>query len=430
MPYWYGGPRSSTFAAWRKQGLTEQQEVGWAEFVAEEGFQGIGKLDYEPLPRFDEVILEEHGNERTWIDHYGVKRVDAIYQPTTGFSTRRYLEFPVRDHASFCQYAERYDPRTTDRFEPVIGESNRETANPDVYRVEQGTVHWKTQVASCNASDQPISITVPGLWWTLRDWCGFEGLCMLCADDPELVEEMMGFWTNFLVAMLDEPLSAIKVDHVMINEDMAYKTAAMLSPDMMHRFMIPNYHRLRKFFRDHGVECIMMDTDGHCGQVIEAFYPSAVDGVCPMEIAAYNDPAAYLQNHPSLVVFGGIDKRELMKTKECTRTEVAKRYRLSRQIPNYIPTVDHGVPPDVPLRNFLYMVELIQGFSNGESLDTFEPQVVWNANSAQSRRCSTQTPPMRRPMEASIFLSIPIRRSWGEADQSSSAGHVLEASQK
>lgn len=35
--------------------------------------------------------------------------------------------------------------------------------------------------------------------------------------------------------------------------------------------------------------------------------------------------------------------------------------------------MDHGVPPDVPLRNYLYMVELIKGFANGEDLDTYEP---------------------------------------------------------
>ncbi|HTQ09184.1 MAG TPA: hypothetical protein VMI31_03850, partial [Fimbriimonadaceae bacterium] len=129
MPFWYGGPRTSTFAAWRRQGLSPAQERNWSEFVSEEGFGGIGKLDFEPLPRFEEVILEERGNERTWIDHYGVKRVDAIHQPTSGFATRRYLEFPVRDRATFLAYSERYDPRTPERYDPVPGESERETAN-------------------------------------------------------------------------------------------------------------------------------------------------------------------------------------------------------------------------------------------------------------------------------------------------------------
>ncbi|MBI3923697.1 MAG: hypothetical protein HY318_19915, partial [Armatimonadetes bacterium] len=39
----------------------------------------------------------------------------------------------------------------------------------------------------------------------------------------------------------------------------------------------------------------------------------------------------------------------------------------------YIPHVDHGVPPDIPVRNFLYYVELAKGFARGEDLDTYEP---------------------------------------------------------
>ncbi|MFI5385277.1 MAG: uroporphyrinogen decarboxylase family protein [Fimbriimonadales bacterium] len=372
MPFWYGGPRTSTFAAWRRQGLSQDQQNRWGEFVTEEGFRGIGKLDFEPLPRFEEIILKEEGNERTWIDHYGVKRIDAIHQPTAGFSTRRYLEFPIKDRDSFRKYAERYDPRTPERYEPVPGESERDTANPDGYRVEQGSAHWNTQVAACNEGDQPVSVTVPGLWWTLRDWCGFEGVCMMCAEEPDLVEEMMGFWADFIIAVLEEPLSRIRVDHVMMNEDIAYKTAAMLSPAMMRRFMLPNYLRLRAFFRAKGVASVMMDTDGHCGQVIDVFYPDGFDGIAPLEIAANNDPETYLRKHPGLTMFGGIDKRELHTTKERARAEVVRRYRLAREFPNYIPTVDHGVPPDVPLRIFLYMAELLQGFAMGESLETFE----------------------------------------------------------
>ena len=36
-------------------------------------------------------------------------------------------------------------------------------------------------------------------------------------------------------------------------------------------------------------------------------------------------------------------------------------------------TVDHGIPPDIALRNYLYMVELFKGFARGEDFDTYEP---------------------------------------------------------
>lgn len=373
MPYLFGGPRASTFAAWRKQGLLEEQQRRWSEFVGEEGFIGIGKVNFGPVPPFEERILEERGHVRIWIDHWGVKRMDAIRQPTPGFATRKYIEFPVKTPADFEAMKRRFDPTSPERFLPIPGENERPTLNPDGYRVRHSTQHWRERIELCNNSDRPVSLTVPGLWWTARDWCGLEGLCLMCVEQPNLVHEMMEYWTWFLMTLLREPLSHIKVDIVVLNEDMAYKTAAMISPSMMREFMLPRYRRLYNFFKEHGVEGVLMDTDGHVGQILEVFYPAAIDGLLPLEIAAHNDPEVYLRKHPGLFLMGGIDKRELRFSREEVRAEVVRRYRAAREFGTYVPTVDHGVPPDIPLRNFLYMVELIKGFANGEDLETYEP---------------------------------------------------------
>jgi uroporphyrinogen decarboxylase len=372
MPYIFGGPRESTFSAWRKQGLSEEQRRRWSEFIGEEGFIGIGKVDFGPIPPFEEKVLEERGNIRIWVDHWGVKRMDAIRQPTPGFATRKYIEFPVKDMEDFREMTKRFDPHTPERLIPIEGEDRR-SLNPDGYRVHKGTECWMDRIQACNESEYPVSIAVPGLWWTARDWTGFENLCLFCAEKPGLVHEMMEYWSSFLMELLDKPLKAIKVDMVILSEDMAYKTASMISPSMMRDFMLPRYLRLYRFFKERGVECVVMDTDGHCGQILDVFYPDAIDGIMPMEIAANNDPEIYLRKHKGLFVMGGIDKRELRLSKERVREEVVRRYRAAREFISYIPTVDHGVPPDVPLRNFLYMVELIKGFANGEDLEGYEP---------------------------------------------------------
>lgn len=175
------------------------------------------------------------------------------------------------------------------------------------------------------------------------------------------------------MSILDWPLSQVTIDEVILNEDMAYKHAAMLSPAMMEEFMLPRYRRLYDFFKSKGVTAVVMDTDGHNGQVLDVFYPTAIDGISPLEIASHNDPGAFLERHPGLYIQGGIDKRELRFSKAQARAEIALRYRQARQHGTYLPGVDHGVPPDVPLRNFLYLVELSRGFADGEDLDTFEP---------------------------------------------------------
>jgi len=98
-----------------------------------------------------------------------------------------------------------------------------------------------------------------------------------------------------------------------------------------------------------------------------------IDAISPIEIAAGNDPEQILRENPGIYIHGGIDKRELRFDKARARAEVVKRYRAARELGGYVPTVDHGVPPDIPLRTFLYMVELIKGFANGEDLNTYEP---------------------------------------------------------
>ena len=358
----FGGPRASTFAAWRKQGLSEEQQRNWNGFVGEDVGCGIGKLDAGWIPTFEEKTLSVEGNKRVWIDSWGVTRLDAVVQPTEGFATRKYLEFPVKNKADFEAMQKRFDPHAPER-----------TANVDAAGDPVPGSSWRDHVEACNTADVPVRVTVPGLYWRTRDWCGFEGLSMMVHDQPNLVHEMFEFWTWFLIELLKEPLKHVKVDELILNEDMAYKTQSMLSPAQMREFMVPRYRKLYKLCKDNGVESVVMDSDGHNSQILEAMYPDVLDGIQPIEIAAHNNPEEMQTKYPALFIHGGIDKRELRFGRKQLRAEVAKRYRTAWKHGGFIPHVDHGVPPDVPLRNFLYYVELATGFARGENLDTYEP---------------------------------------------------------
>ena len=147
----------------------------------------------------------------------------------------------------------------------------------------------------------------------------------------------------------------------------------MISPAHMREFMLPRYKKLYTFLKDKGVDVVDMDSDGYNGQILSVMYPAAIDAISPIEIAAGNDPEVILRENPGIFIHGGIDKRELRFDKARARVEVAKRYRTAREFGGYIPSVDHGVPPDIPLRTFLYMVELLKGFADGEDIDTYEP---------------------------------------------------------
>ena len=372
LPYTFGGPRASTFAAWRKQGLSEDQQRAWHTFTHSDPQMGVGKFYTGPWPEFEERIISEQGNIRTWVDGWGVKRIDAIRQPTEGFATRKYIEFPVKSLEDFERIKPRFDPHSPERTTPI--DEVPPTLNPDGYRHHPpGGTSWRDLVDPCNEADVPVSLSIPSLYWTTRDWCGFEGLSVMFYDQPKLVHEMFEYWTWFLIELLDEPLSHIKVDLVTLNEDMAYKKQSMISPSHMREFMLPCYKRLYEFFKSRAVDAVVMDSDGYNNQILDAMYPEGIDGIQPIEIAAGNDPEEILTNYPGIYIHGGVDKRELRFSLEQLRAEVVKRYATAREHGGYVPHVDHGVPPDIPLRNFLYYVELAKGFCDGEDLDTYEP---------------------------------------------------------
>jgi len=386
MPYYFGSPRPSTFDAWMLQGLSLEQRAHWGHFIGADATTSAGMFYDGPVPPFEQRILEEKGNLRIWIDHYGARRLDAVRQPTEGFATRQYLEFPVKTPADFEEMKVRFNPHSPERFRPDPALAATTDLNPDGYRHYPTGEHWRDRVDVCNDSPWPVCAGVSGLFWRCRDWVGLEGLAVMFRDQPRLVHEMMEFWTSFIIEMFDEALRSIKVDEFVISEDMAYKTASMISPADMREFMLPRYKRLYGFLKDKGVACVVMDSDGHNGQILDVFHPGAIDGISPMEIAANNDPAAYLARHPGLYISGGIDKRELRHDKARVRAEVLRRYAAARRFGGYLPTVDHGVPPDVPLRNFLYMVELLRGLADGEPLETYEPPGVLEAALGPWRR--------------------------------------------
>ncbi|MCD6361182.1 MAG: hypothetical protein J7M38_09985 [Armatimonadetes bacterium] len=374
LPYMFGGPRASTFAAWRRQGLSEEQQRNWGSFIGSDGLMGVGKFYTAVWPLFEEKIISEEGNIRTWVDGWGQTRQDAIVQPTAGFATRRYLDFFIHSRADWEEVKSRLDPHSPERTRPMSEDELPPTVAFDSYgRMTPGGVYWRDNIERCNNADVPVTITLAGPYWGLRDYCGMEGLSVLFYDDPSLAHEMFEYWCWFIMELLREPLEHIKVDMITLNEDMAFKGQSMMSPPLMEEFLKPNYLKMYEFFKERGVELLVMNSDGYNNQILDVMYPDALDGIQPIEIAAGNDPEEILTRYPGIFIHGGVDKRELAATRERVRAEVRARYETAWRHGGFIPHTDHGVPPDVPLRNFLYYVELAHGLCDGEDPDSYEP---------------------------------------------------------
>ena len=116
-----------------------------------------------------------------------------------------------------------------------------------------------------------------------------------------------------------------------------------------------------------------MDTDGHNSQILDVFYPHAIDGIEPMEIAAGNDPADYLARYPGIAIQGGIDKRELRfdNPRARRRSSAASASRGSTAATS--PAWTTACRRTCPCGRTCTWSNCIKGLANGEDLDTYEP---------------------------------------------------------
>jgi uroporphyrinogen decarboxylase len=179
---------------------------------------------------------------------------------------------------------------------------------------------------------------------------------------------MFSFITDFTMAVLEPTLACLAPDVVELKEDMAYKHAAMISPEMFRSFMLPHYRRLVGFLRARGARVIYVDSDGDPTALIPLWREAGVDGMSPCEAAAGVDPRDVRRRFPGFAMLGGIDKRCLSRgTREVWEEVTGKVPRLVEQ-GGYIPHVDHAVPPDAVLANYVYCRQLIAAIAEGRHL--------------------------------------------------------------
>jgi uroporphyrinogen decarboxylase len=198
-----------------------------------------------------------------------------------------------------------------------------------------------------------LSISINGPFWQLREWCGFEGLCIMMIMQPEFVMEMACFWKSFVTRMLHRVLDEVVLDRVFISEDMAYKAHSMISKEMTRKFLVPCYNEWVGILKSAGVPVIEMDSDGCVDELIPIWIESKFDMCSPVEVAAHNDIVEYHRLYKKdMAYFGGVDKRCIAKG---GMTIVDEMNRLAPVIKagGYIPSCDHGVPFDISWQDFI-----------------------------------------------------------------------------
>ena len=218
--------------------------------------------------------------------------------------------------------------------------------------------NWKQLVKEYNEGDNPIVVGgyPHGYFGFLATYVGYENLFFMYYDDPGLVHEIHDHITNLWLTIYEEVFKDVKIDALHIWEDVSMGTGPMISPALIKEFMIPYYKRLTAFFRDKGVKCIFVDTDGNCKSIIPTLMEGGMTAMYPFEWHTGMYIEEVRKEFPNLRMTGGIPKGEIHKGKKRI-DEILEPVQEVLNTGGYIPHCDHFVSPDVDFENFSYYRE-------------------------------------------------------------------------
>ena len=337
IPFIPGRPRRSTLQAWHKQGLPEDAE--WYTCLTSE--LGVEQpwlyadtplgVDFRMIPQFEEKVLQRKEDTlivQDWkgnICEISDKFTTEYLRAPLDFVTRKWIKCPVETWEDWEQMKDRYDPDNPTRFPADFEERCKEL----------------------RTREQLTGVLFDGPFMQLREWMGFEGLCEGFIDQPELIQDMLDFWREFVSRMLVKIFSHITLDYVHIGEDMAYKQKAMISPAMTRKSILPLWQEWGDIVHSAGCPVYDVDSDGFIGELIPIWIDAGFELTDPIEVAAGNDLVAFKEQYGDRIAyFGGVDKRAMAKGGDVIKAEM-ERLAPVVKAGGYIPSCDHGIPPDI-----------------------------------------------------------------------------------
>lgn len=302
---------------------------------------------YGPVPRFEYQVLSEDATTRTYVNHEGI--VMREFKNFHGNSSMpKFVRFPVE---------------TAEDFEAFCAER---LVAPLSARVPE---QWSAMVEAFPGRTDPLMNFADrwgGFFGPLRNLMGVENLCMAFYDQPRLVERMMDQRVEAIMEITESVLAEVEIDTFGFWEDMAFKTASLLGPELFRRYMVPRYAKVTEWLRSKGVRHVGVDSDGNVSELVPLWLEAGLDLIWPFEVAAGMDVVEMRREYgKSLNMVGGLDKRAVAIGGRTMRDEV-DRVMPVVESGGYIPQLDHSAPPDISWANMCrYMEYLLQRLGRG-----------------------------------------------------------------
>jgi hypothetical protein len=314
---------------WPTQGFPLDQDV--RHHFGMDYTQRLVDVNLHFCPMFEVEILHDDEDRLIYIDIDGVKRVFLKDEATIPTS----LVWPIKDEDSWNKLkSERLNLKNLkDRF----------------------PANWDALVEEYKNRDYPLAVGgyPQGFFGTLAHLIGYENLFLWYCMKPDLIHDILGTFTEIWLAVFEEVISKVNIDHWQIWEDISFGKGSMISAEMVREFLLPYIKRIGDYLKSKNVKIILLDTDGDCNELIPLFLEAGVTGMYPFETHCGMDIVKVRRQFPKLQMLGGISKSEIQLGRKRI-DEILEPVDLVLKTGGYIPFGDHFIPPDVDFANFTY----------------------------------------------------------------------------
>ncbi|MDP6359120.1 MAG: uroporphyrinogen decarboxylase family protein [Planctomycetota bacterium] len=315
----------------------------WLDYWGQCGFEDLGGIGRD-APGIKSERWVEEGFEFVRSETGAFTR--QVLNNENAYSMPEFIEFDVRDRASWEKFRELSTPR----------------AKSDI----------EDQAERLEGRTRPARVSAGSTWGRVRSWMGPERALLAVYDDPELVQEMIEWQTWMFEEFTLPVIERYRPETISMWEDFCYNHGMMISPAMFEEFCAPHYRRVAEVGRDCGAELLIVDSDGKVDEYCQILERLGLNGCWPMEQVCGNDLLAYREEQPDFIFAGGIEK-EVCNTGNGHRIEgeLIPRVAIMLEKGGYFPMFDHALQTDVGFSELCRCMTLLHEICGSEHLGEF-----------------------------------------------------------
>lgn len=202
-----------------------------------------------------------------------------------------------------------------------------------------------------------IPFSPDGVLENVVNLVGYEALCFMLVDDPQLVEDIFFEVGSRLLRYYEKAVSYECVGACIVNDDWGFKTSTLLSVKSLRQLVFPWARRIVELCHSAGKPAILHSC-GYFEKIIEdIIVEMKFDGRHSYEDAILPVEEAYERYHERIAILGGIDVDFICRSSPAQVYERSQSMlERTSQRGSYALGTGNSVPEYMPQANYLALL--------------------------------------------------------------------------